>query len=274
MSTDVAGRGAAPGSTKRRRRLRDRIVAVVSSLAFHALVFILAFGTLKGAVVTGGGGGAPDSEVRAISISLAGLHTGHHPPGQAQSADALKLLFTKIRNEQSALAVTDRKPTPESQEQKLFDVIDPQTQASTANAAGQSDLDKGGRGASADGAKADTAQRSASHSSAKQIAGPGADGSAGDLWGQIAPCWAHMPQVSTVPVTLEIAINDKGLVATPPKIIRPDTAAADPGRLVSEARALGAVTACVPYETPVRGGLRVFRVNFVPPSKDRGAPKG
>jgi hypothetical protein len=274
MSVDVAGRSDA-GLFARRRRLGDRIVAVVVSLAFHLMVFLVAFGTLRGGTVTGGGGGEPDSQVQAITISLAGLHRAPRPELEAQSTDALKLLFAKIRSEQSEIAISNEKPTPESQVQKLFDVIDPQTPNQSDKGAGRSDLDEGGPGASADAPKSDAVDKGASHSSARQIAGPGADRSAGELWGQIAPCWAHMPQVSTVPVTLEMTINDEGQIAVPPKIIRPDATAANEGRLVSEARALGAVSACVPYNTPVAGGgLRVFRVDFVPPKASREARKG
>jgi hypothetical protein len=266
VRADVAAEHGKIASNKRRRRLRDRLIAGFCSAAFHLGLLILVFGAMRGGVITGGGGGAPDTQVHAISISLAGLKGAHPANPQPQSDEALKLLFTKIRNEQSVLAVNDKPTTPQSQIQQLFDVIEPKTpdDPSTAGNSGHSNLDKGGQGSNSAGEKSDAAEKSASRSSARQISGPGSDSSSGDLWGQIEPCWGRLPEVSAVPVTLDVAINAKGLVATPPKIIRPDTSAPDEHRLIAEARALAAISACVPYASGMGGGMRVFRVNFAP----------
>jgi hypothetical protein len=64
-------------------------------------------------------------------------------------------------------------------------------------------------------------------------------------------------------VSLEIEVNERGQIAVPPKIIRPDLGAPDERRLVAEARALAAVTACVPYHGDVLASAqRSFRVDF------------
>lgn len=71
--------------------------------------------------------------------------------------------------------------------------------------------------------------------------------SAGDLWGQIKPCWDQLPSVSIVSVTLVIKLDNEGRIAKPPQIVRPRGAALDERRLIAEALALAAVTACTPY---------------------------
>ena len=69
--------------------------------------------------------------------------------------------------------------------------------------------------------------------------------------------------MATVPVTLLIALNESGRIATPPQIVRPNGAMPDERRLISEARALAAVTACVPYHGPESFGAKaLFTIRF------------
>ncbi|MDR3509241.1 MAG: hypothetical protein P4L64_15210 [Caulobacteraceae bacterium] len=256
-------------ATKRRlRRRRELIGAWITSILFHVGLFILCFATLKGAAVSGGAGmeaGVPD----AIVVSLAGLRGGARasaPPSQA----ALNAIFQHIRDEQSPIQASPDKTSPRTSLDKLFDVIDQQrsahdrSQANAAHGQGTSDLDRGGTGSAKDGSPSTDRDKLGKAGAAKSATGPGSASSTGnDLWGQIAPCWGRLPQVSTVPVTLEITLNAKGLIATPPKIVRPGSGAPDERRLISEARALAAVTACVPYHgDALAGNAGVFRVDF------------
>ena len=76
-----------------------------------------------------------------------------------------------------------------------------------------------------------------------------------------------------MPVTLDVALNDHGLVALPPTIIRPSTAAPDEARLIAEARALASITACAFYHTlGLPGSTQTVRLNFAPSSAPGGPP--
>ncbi len=65
-----------------------------------------------------------------------------------------------------------------------------------------------------------------------------------------------------MPVTLEIALDARGMIASPPKIVR-HGGIPDERRLISEARALAAITACVPYQAAAGSGARgTYKVEF------------
>lgn len=231
---------------------------MAGSVLFHALVFVLGFSSLRGMAVTGGGG-TPDGEVNAIPISLAGIRG----PGQsqdAQSAEAMNALFLKIRAAQTGIAAQDQqKAQPKTDLDKLFDVVHDQA---TEKGGGQSNIDQGGKGAKANATAVD-AKAKRGPENVSDRAGSGSAASSGSLWGQIKPCWDQLPPVSTVPVTLQIDLDARGMIATPPKIVRTGGGAPDERQLISEARALAAITACVPYHQ-VSGapGERSFKVDF------------
>jgi hypothetical protein len=178
--------------------------------------------------------------------------------GLTSPAEALNALFLKIRAQQlTGIAAQDKqKPQPQSDLDRLFDVVDRQSE----KGGGQSDTDQGGAGSSATGQKDAPQKRGANHQPVRP--GAGTSASSGDLWGQIKPCWDRLPPVSTVPVTLVVALDEHGRIVTPPKIIRAG-GAVDERRLISEARALAAITACVPYNDAAGpGGPRSFKVEF------------
>lgn len=244
-------------ASPRNRKRRRRALGVAGSVLFHALVFVLGFSSLRGMAVTGGGG-TLDGEVNAIPISLAGIRG----PGQSQdvqSAEAMNALFLKIRAAQTGIAAQDeQKAQPKSDLDKLFDVVHDQA---AEKGGGQSDIDEGGKGAKANASAADMKEKRGPANTPDR-AGAGSAASSGSLWGQIKPCWDQLPPVSTVPVTLEITLDAGGRIATPPKILR-SGGAPDERRLISEARALAAITACVPYQSKsLTGDRRDFKVEF------------
>lgn len=130
----------------------------------------------------------------------------------------------------------------------LFDAVQRERAERDATASGKSDRDGSGRGA--DARAPDTKPRdktgplSAARSETRVSAG------SGSLWGLLEPCWKKLPGRSQVPVTLEVILDSRGMISTPPKIIRPSNAPADEARLVAEARALAALGACLPYHGP------------------------
>jgi hypothetical protein len=229
----------------------------------HLVLFALLTASLGGAVVTGGAG-VEDGEVGAIDISLAGPRGGARA-AQTPSSAQLKALFRKILAQQSPVTAPDKPAPPKTSLDKLYDAIDRERALRDAPAkrAGQGQADKGGPGASRTGVATKAPDKQGKPNNTQAADGPGAAASSGWLWGQIQPCWSRLPQVSTVPVTLEIRLDLRGQIAKPPRILRPNTAAPDERRLISEARALAAVTACVPYHGATSSeGAGVYRVDF------------
>lgn len=238
-------------------------MALAISVIVHAFFFLVVFGTLRGAAVSGGGGD-PRGERGVVTLSLAGLPGAGRPAG-APPSQTLEALFRRIRAEQSDLAAGVGKPRQAGDLQKLFDLIDRDRAAAdgAAGSEGRSRLDRGGRGAAADGPRTQAPDARSRSRPLNRAGGVGAAASTGDLWGQIKPCWDSLPPVATVPVILVVTLDDRGLIATPPRIVRSVAQAPDERRLISEARALTAVTACVPYKgEDLSGGRKVFEVRF------------
>jgi hypothetical protein len=246
-------------------RKRRRLSAVSVSIALHAAFILSLVISSGGALLTGGSlvGDVGDAEV--VPVALAGA------PGEASRKstpeDDLQKLLTKLRSDDSSVVVEPPKPDvkPNTKLDKLFDPLDRAHANSSGDpgSGGRAKQDKGGKGSSANGAATADERSKADPSRAKPDVNPGKAASSGSLWGQIERCWRKLPDRSTVPVTLEIALSPEGLIATPPKIIRPNAEAPSEKRLISEARALEAVRSCVPYHGPdlaANGG--VVRVNF------------
>jgi hypothetical protein len=83
------------------------------------------------------------------------------------------------------------------------------------------------------------------------------------LSGLMEPCWRKLEAGSVLPVVLEVTLDLGGQIAKPPKIVRSENVPLDEPRLRAEARALAALSACLP-----RGGSRfggqTYRLEFRP----------
>jgi hypothetical protein len=240
------------------------MIALLASLLIHGSFVLIAFATLKGAAISGGDG-TPDGEVMAATISLAGLRGGAQPASPSPTPPAFDSLFRQVRAEQSDVATSTQKPQPKTDLAKLFAAVDAEQAAKdeAAGKGGKSSLDRGGKGAGSKANSADQADHRAKPSDLQKPGGSGTVLSDGGLWGQVKPCWDKLPNVSTVPVTLLVSLNNQGLIDAPPKIVRPNSTPPDQGRLTSEARALTAIASCVPYHTaPVVGAKRLIEVRF------------
>jgi hypothetical protein len=246
-----------------RRRLgrNRRLGAVAVSIAIHAAFFLAVIAPANGSLLTGGAITDDNGPSAAVPVSLAGM------PGEASAKatpeQELQSLLTRLRTDASSVVVEPPKPQtkPITKLDTLFDALDRAhaDKSGAPGSGGHSRDDMGGKGVS--GVTATNTDKS--RKQAKPEVNPGASSSSGRLWGQIEPCWRKLPARSTVPVTLEIALNPQGLIAMPPKIIRPSGDAPTETRLISEARALEAVRACVPYHganMASNGG--VVRVEF------------
>jgi hypothetical protein len=201
--------------------------------------------------------------VSAITVSLAGI-AGSRQASTTPNPDQLKLLYRKALASQSELYATDAKPTAHSDLSKLFDAIEREHggRDKQAGTNGQSTSGKATGGGQQGRQNAATPDVSRSNTKAN---GSGSAESSGALWGQVEPCWRRMPNQSTVPVRLEVQLDENGMIAKPPKIIRPDTSVPDERRLIAEARALAAISACLPYRIQAMGSQRQFALEFRPP---------
>jgi hypothetical protein len=212
------------------------------------------FGASGGALVSSGAG-AESGHQDAVAVSLARLAGGRAAAADPQT-QALAALYQKVLSERGEVAADDHRQTPHDRVQRLFDALD--------RAAGQGAGSSKWNGTGADDATSQAKSAKQGDQVVKNTGdGPGATASAGKLWGAIEPCWRAVPQVSRVPVTLIIMLDEGGRVSAPPLIVRPDMSQPDETRLISEARALAAVSACVPYHSAdFLGGQRRFTVQF------------
>jgi len=252
--------GGAEGKRCDSVRKRTPWRAIAASTALHLIFAMSIFASASGVI----SGGMPDARYGdAVEVTLSGFEGAPAPSASSSQQSELESLFQRIRATQSDLNGQDKPAEQHSDLAALFSEIDREQARAAANGAGQSQANATGReGVGSDRAghetQGDEAQAATRNGERSQ------DVSSGGLWGQIEPCWRRMPENSTVPVTLEITLNDRGALAVPPRIIRPMAAALTDHRLVAEARALAAVAACAPLQAPLSGSQRTFRVVFLP----------
>lgn len=232
----------------RRSKKRTRAIAIVAAMIVHVVLFVAAFSTAGGGPISGGGG-VRNADDGAITVSLAGYKIPRSEQNEIQSAEQFAALFAKTRASQADFAIeaSPRQSQPHSDLDQLFKELDREHSATGKQDAGRSTFDKGGQGSAADANARQASERKGGDIRNAKNGETGADASTGSLWGQIEPCWRKMPNISTVPVSLEVTIDPSGRISIPPKILRPQTAPLDERRLISEARALAALTACTPY---------------------------
>jgi hypothetical protein len=230
---------------------------------------VLAFMLLgaPGTLASGGGASGDAADDTPVTVSLESLQgAAQRSPNADPDAERLKLLFHQMLDRPDAVIISQDPPKPKSSLQALYDAIIRQG-GSTGSAVGKGRSDSG---AARDRELTDRRARLAALDPDADAAGPErgkgpvASGGGG-LWGQIKPCWDKLPARSSVPVTLIVTINEQGLIAQPPTIVRPSGAAPDHERQISEARALAALSACVPYvRADIAGLQREFRVELGP----------
>ena len=237
------------------RRRRDLVAAAASGL-IHIALFILIFGAAHGELVSaesGPSGGDPPMTVTLVSPKVlsprpqeaggalvplfAELDAVPAPP-VVVSPDHPSNDFTRLADRLAAAAPKPPPPPSPPRERP------PPTPEPPEPAPAKAKLADAGKGQAKD-----TASGTA-----------GTSGSTGGLWGRIEPCWRDLGSGSTVPVTLEVALDPDGRISIPPKILR-GPIAADEARLRAESRALAALSACLPRSGAGFGG-RVYTLEF------------
>jgi hypothetical protein len=211
------------------------------------------------------GAGPGDGDKNAIVVALAGL-SGRASVSQSrpktpetQQDDRMQDLFKRLTQEDPRGASNGQGPTAKDAS-KLLDDVDAPAEERAHKQSDSRERGDGGSGSNK-GDSRGTETRAAPVKTA-EIGGDGAP-SAGSFQGEVEHCWKRLPGFSDVPVNLEVALNDRGLIARPPKILRPPAAVLDERRLISEERAIRALATCVPYRARlVPGTEQVFRLDF------------
>jgi hypothetical protein len=234
-------------------RRNRRLAAFGGALLLHLALLCAFLGSRPGGVLASGGGWSSTETVEPyVVLSLSGLRrpdaadtaTAH----ASQDAAVLAAMMARMRDAAPEVVVANTATTQKPSLSALFDAVQRDRAARDAAASGKSDRDDGGRGADARAPDAKARDKAGPPSPARSDAQTSAG--AGSLWGFLEPCWRKLPGRSTVPVTLEVVLDSRGMIATPPKIVRPTGAPADEARLVAEARALAALGGCLPYHGP------------------------
>lgn len=237
------------GDSRTGRRNR-RLLGTGGAVALHLALLYAFLGSSPGGVLAAGGGAATAETVEPyIVLSLSGLHRADAPSAapnpSTDEARRVQAMLARMRDVQPQVVIASDPSAPRASLSALLDAVQRERAARDAASSAKSNRDNGGQGAddqAPDVKPRDKAGRRASAQNANQ-ASPGSSA----LWGFLEPCWRKLPGRSAVPVTLEVSLNSQGTISIPPKIVRPANASLNEARLVAEARALAALSACLPY---------------------------
>ncbi|PXA77562.1 hypothetical protein DMC25_23070 [Caulobacter sp. D4A] len=236
----------------------------MTSVALHAVLLLAIFGRPGGELAAAGGGEAEGPVEPYVAVELSGRAGAEQPdPAQTHAAQVAQLL-ARLRQADPAIAIPLSQDQSRVSARSLLDAVEAaRAERSHGDAEGvgegKVERDDGGQGAgrNRDG---QVAQPSAGPRSSAPTSGKGAG--AGGLFGFVEPCWKKLPGRSGVAVRLEVILDAGGQIASPPKILRPDNARPSDARLIAEARAIAALTNCLPYTGAGRLSGRPQIVDF------------
>lgn len=252
------GGGAVDGRAKRERRRRAAIFGA-SGLG-HAALLILVFASASGNVVSSGAmGGGPTGPIFAVTL----VRPASEATAEADFQASPLIARLQVTQADDALHVAPK----QGGDGRFRALAERLTIPTEASAGEQQALQSREAGAVIPSrARADPAARGRERDAA-DASGEGASASTGGLWGAIAPCWRDLGSSSRVPVVLEVALDGRGQLRSPPRILRADDAKLNDPRLQAEERALAALAACMP-RNDVRLGGRTYRLEF--PARPNG----
>lgn len=244
----------------RRPPTRRMAGLLVASTVLHAGLFILAFSSASGDLVSAGGasGGhiGPVFAVTLVRVSV--------PESQpSENAEDLQPLFAKLRTD-----TVDAAPLHASEKRsELSSLADrlrpPEKRVPPANRRlNRTVTDLQG---SPDPSSQPLSQSLSQLADAREQDGQTAsDSSAGDLWARIEPCWRNLPMKTRVTVTVKVVLDQWGQLSRPPEVARAGNTNIDDTRLRAEERALAALRACMP-RSDARFGRRSYELVFRSP---------
>jgi hypothetical protein len=243
----------------RRARNGRRSGALAASVAVHLVMGLALLGSASGRPV---GADGPGVEQGVMAVTLVSRRTSEPDVQPETAAGQLRPLLARFDNGVAPEHLDTTAPaTPSSRLNQLLAQLQQrqppprpqQPPASTDRLTPDPQEGDDERSAKAAGLKA---------SGREGAAQPGAGGG---LWGLVSPCWDRIGGASRVRVTLEVALDGRGRISRPPRIIRAGSDAADEPRLRAEAQALAALAACAP-QADWRLANRVYRLEFNPRS--------
>lgn len=247
----TAHRAARTARTRRRRG-----GALAASLVLHGVALVAMFATASGDLVSGATGGGFEGPV--FEVALVDPPASAAASAEAASEARMRSLFAKLKVAPADNAVpvaAEAEGDFAKMVERLRERQTPSSQAKEGNDA----IDRAPR-LQAD----ETSDRKSSGKRANQVSNApqsGSVGSAGGLWGLIAPCWRDISGTVSAPVTLEVTLDATGRLAVPPKVLRTPGDRLGEARLASEAKALAALAACLPRNDGRFGG-RSYRLEF------------
>lgn len=246
-------------------RHRRRAAATLAALAVHGLFGLALLRSTSGTTLAGADG-AGEGDIDVVLVSLAGLRggpTAASAPATAapdQPAD-LQSMFDRLRIDASDLRQPERADSRPGAADLLDDIDRRRAEARARNAP----QEKPGDGGAADAKGPGQARHEQGDANAAHNARDGAAGlPSRALFAQVERCWKRLPGSASVPVSLEITLDDRGRLAAPPVILRAETAPLNEKRLSAEARILQALAACAPYRPSPPGQRRTYRLEFKP----------
>ncbi len=216
---------------------RPKRVAIAFSLGLHALFVMLLLIHPPHGLAGGGADGIGTAGGDGVGVSLVGVADFDREAMTAKPQPEEPEVITplEIADADQTLSLTKMVPMPQ-----LVSDVTPD-----ANTLKDQSLAQAASGAPGSG-------------------NSGQNGAAGDdLWGKIAPCWKRVADANTLPVTLEMSFDASGRLSVPPTIDRDPNAPIDTQSLLSEAKALAALTQCGAYA--MAAGQENVKVNFPKP---------
>ncbi|HLZ77170.1 hypothetical protein [Phenylobacterium sp.] len=225
------------------------------SVVLHLLAAVALLGTASGQLLADEGAPAAAGGLPPMAVSVVSASSLRAP---STTRDGLRPLFAKYGADQPPVQIADD-PHRSAMSRLLG-----QLQGAEAGQSATSSTAGAGKAPSI----APVENRSASARGRGHGSDAGAPGSTGGLWGAVEPCWTRLAGASSVPVTLEVTLDARGRLSTPPRILR-EAGPANEARLRAEANALAALAACLP-EGDVRFSGRLYRLEFQSPQNAAG----
>jgi hypothetical protein len=247
------------GAPRRRRVGRSAVFA--GSALFHLALFLVVFSRAAGSLVSASdAGGGPQGPVFAVSLVRL------QAPTRAEETDTIaesRPLLMKLRHVDAPNGIPLQAAAQTNPLQALAERLTAQSRPAAAP-----DHPIQARRVQLQGAYVPDDTRLADVRSRGARTEASADGessnsaSTGTLWGAIEPCWSNLGFRGQIPVTIDVALDTRGGLKGPPKVIRNASARLDESRLRSEANALAALAACMPRVGEVRLTGNNVRLEF------------
>lgn len=231
--------------------VRNKIVAGFASIAIHLVLFVIAFATAPGDLVSSG---PPSGSASKATINVMLVSRSITTSSDSSESSALQLLLAEhqtaatyfvpqsptsgLDNLAGRLRSGEENSEPQPLKERQARIQNDRGASNHAAGSGHSSLDATGQ------------QGTASQSL-----------STGSLWGRIEPCWRKLKASYRVAVSIEVSLNGIGGLSSPPAIVRPNNVPLDERRLKSEADALAALQACMPRRDPTLAN-RFYRIDF------------